>query len=69
MQPEPAIPDAAYETGPDGITPTAAALAAEAQWRDDVLIWGRAGWLAVGRICRWAKGYDAQLECPSPPGD
>jgi hypothetical protein len=39
----------------------------EDQWRDDVLIWGREGWLTVGRICRWAKGHGAAVDCPTPP--
>ena len=32
--------------------------------------WGEAGWLTVGRICRWAvaNGADLTFRCP-PPGD
>ena len=31
----------------------------------DVESWGERGWLAVGRICRWAKANGATaLDCP-----
>lgn len=33
----------------------------------DVEIWGERGWLAVGRICRWAQANGATaLDCPKP---
>jgi hypothetical protein len=49
---------------PDEIVTSAAAAA-----RYDVELesWGERGWKAVARICRWAKGHGAQVECP-PPG-
>lgn len=58
VEPEPAIPDAALGTGPE-------AEAAEDAWNDDVLLWGRAGWAQVGRLCRWAKGHGSPVECPA----
>lgn len=69
MTAEPALPQTVFEATPDG-QPTEAALAAEDKWNDDVLIWGRAGWLQVARICRWAENVAGDLpgvECPAPP--
>lgn len=69
MQPEPALPPEAFEADANG-EPTAAAIEAEEGWNDAVLIWGRAGWRQVGRICRWAEevGGDIEgLDCPPAP--
>lgn len=66
---EPALPREAFETDAAG-EPTEAALDAEQRWNDDVLIWGRDGWLTVGRICRWAEnvaGDVPDLVCPPAP--
>lgn len=54
QQPEPAYPLAAL-TDP----------AAEAEWGDAVLLWGRAGWAQVARLCAWAKktGAGARVDC------
>ena len=36
-------------------------------YNTDVESWGERGWLAVGRICRWAKANGATaLDCPVP---
>lgn len=68
VSPEPTLPPAVFELDQAG-NPTEAALAAEAEWNDGILIWGREGWLQVGRICRWAEdlaGDVPDLECPEP---
>jgi hypothetical protein len=52
VQPEPAYPVEAL-TDAD----------AERRWNDAVLIWGRDGWRQVGRLCRWANGMGATVEC------
>jgi hypothetical protein len=60
-----------FETDPAG-NPTEAALDAEDGWNDAVLIWGRAGWRQVGRICRWAEEVGGEIEgldCPPPPAE
>lgn len=62
-KPEPAIPDAALEVGDDG-KQTPAAREAEAGWNDEILLWGRAGWKQVARLCRWARGHGSPVECP-----
>lgn len=31
-----------------------------------VLGWGRRGWLAVGRVCRWAADNGMEIDCPAP---
>ena len=28
--------------------------------------WGERGWLAVGRLCRWAKANGMAVACPAP---
>lgn len=69
VQTEPRVPPAALETDPAG-NPTDAALDAEERYEDDVLVWGRAGWLQVGRICRWAEGLVGDIpdvDCPAAP--
>jgi hypothetical protein len=69
VQEEPPIPAAAFEMDPATGEPTPEALEAEAGWNDQVLIWGRAGWRTVGRICRWAEdvaGDIPDLDCPQP---
>lgn len=49
--------------------PTNAAIAAENEWNDDVLAWGRRGWAQIGRLCQWAKDMGAKLPfgCEAPP--
>ena len=56
-RPEPAIPDAAFETEiVDGtVRRTEGARAAEAAWNDDILLWGRDLRDALGRACRAVK--------------
>lgn len=71
-QAEPAIPPAVFEVGADR-QPTARAIEAEEAYNDRVLLWGRGGWDAVGRLCGWAKrvfeGVPAveALDCRRPP--
>ena len=36
---------------------------AERRWNDEALIWGREGWRQVQRLCLWAKGMGAKVEC------
>lgn len=50
---EPPLPDAAFETDAQG-EPTERALEAERSWTDDMIIWGRDGWLQVARLCNGA---------------
>lgn len=47
---------------PSAETVTSAQAAAEY----DIALesWGERGWAAVARICRWAKGLGADVECP-----
>lgn len=53
--PEPPYPIEALEPGEAGEK-------AEAEWRDKVLIWGRAGWAQNRRVCLWA--VELGLEVP-----
>lgn len=44
-----------------------AALESEAALDDfDIAleVWGERGWLAIGRICRWAKANGMDVSCP-----
>lgn len=33
----------------------------------EVEAWGERGWRTVARICRWAAGHGAAVECPPAP--
>ena len=66
VKPEPPIPPAAFELDATG-KQTEAAKAAEDSWGDAVLLWGREGWLQVGRLCRWAEGHGSTVPCPVSP--
>lgn len=48
------------------LTPEAVNSEADLDAHDIALeAWGDRGWLAVGRLCRWAAGLGAEgLECP-----
>lgn len=37
---------------------------AEADYNVAVEAWGETGWQQVARLCRWAKGHGAAVECP-----
>lgn len=54
VEAEPAYPAAALEPGPAG-------AAAEAQWWNSVLLWGRAHHDRVRRVCEWARALKAEL--------
>lgn len=66
-QPEPPLPEAAFETGPDGKR-TDAAREAERRWHDDMILWGRTGWKQIDRLCRAARTSlpDLPVQCPAP---
>lgn len=67
VEAEPAYPVEALEVD-DSLQSTAAAIDAENAWDDAVLIWGRSGWAAVGRVCRWAESLGMKgIDCPPPP--
>lgn len=67
VEAEPAYPVEALEVD-DSLQSTPAAIAAENAWDDEVLIWGRRGWAAVGRLCRWAEDLGMKdIDCPAPP--
>lgn len=53
VQPEPPLPIEALSDP-----------AVEDQWRDETLLWGRAGWQAVGRLCRFFEGHGMVVICP-----
>lgn len=57
VAPEPPYPEAA-------LVPGEAGQAAEDQWRDEMLIWGRGNAARLARVCRWA----VRLGLEVPPG-
>lgn len=58
VEAEPSYPLQAFDSDEE------VAEAAEDRWNDEILLWGRRGWDQVARICRWAEGHGAKVDCP-----
>ncbi len=64
VQSEPAYPVKALEPCPTNLrSDPCPAEDAERGHSDATLLWGREGWRQVQRLCRWAKGLGAKVEC------
>lgn len=51
-KPEPVFPEEAL-TDPDAFD----------KWTSEALLWGRDGWLQVGRLCRYFQGHGMEVDC------
>ena len=60
----PPAADLAVEAKPVPPPEIVTSAQAGAEYSARVEAWGERGWLAVSRICRWAKAQGMGVECP-----
>ena len=59
-------PLADLQVEPKPIPPADIVTSAQAAAEYDIAVegWGERGWLAIARICRWAREQGAEVACP-----